>query len=96
MHKRILILLTLMLVSCLSISTTSFSSDKILEVEYHQLTKDARKEIDCLADNVYHEAGYETEQGRMAVAFVTLNRVQEPRFPTDLCSVVKQKTKYTC
>jgi len=96
MHKRILILLTLMLVSCLSISTTSFSSDKVLDIEYHQLTKEARKEIDCLADNVYHEAGYEAEQGRMAVAFVTLNRVQDPRFPKDICSVVKQKNNYTC
>ncbi|CAB5220555.1 spore_SleB, spore cortex-lytic enzyme [uncultured Caudovirales phage] len=96
MHKSILILISLILVSCLSVTNTSFSTDKILEVEYHQLTKEARKEIDCLADNVYHEAGYETEQGRMAVAFVTLNRLQDPRFPKDICSVVKQKTNYTC
>lgn len=96
MHKRILILITLIMVSCLSISNTSFSTTKTLDVEYDQLTKEAKKQIDCLADNVYHEAGYENHQGRMAVAFVTMNRVQDPRFPKDICGVVKQKVNYTC
>lgn len=84
------------MVSCLSISNTSFSTTKTLDVEYDQLTKEAKKQIDCLADNVYHEAGYENHQGRMAVAFVTMNRVQDPRFPKDICGVVKQKVNYTC
>lgn len=96
MHKRILTIILLILASCIPLSNISYSTNKIIEVEYHQLTKDTQKQIDCLADNVYHEAGYEPEQGRMAVAFVTLNRLQDPRFPKDICAVVKQKTKYTC
>ena len=96
MHKRILILLSLLVVSCLSVSNISYSSDNILSVEYNQLTKEAKKQLDCLADNVYHEAGYETEKGRIAVAFVTMNRVQDPRFPKDICGVVKQKVNTTC
>jgi spore germination cell wall hydrolase CwlJ-like protein len=96
MHKRILTIILLILASCIPLSNISYSTSKIIEVEYHQLTKDTKREIDCLADNVYHEAGYETQQGRMAVAFVTLNRVQDPRFPKDICGVVKQKNNYTC
>ena len=102
MHNRILILLSLILlisltlVSCLQIANSKPTTNRILEISYNQLTKETRKELDCLADNIYHEAGYETEQGRMAVAFVTLNRVQDPRFPKDICGVVKQKTNYTC
>ena len=101
MHNRILILFSLILliiltvVSCINVANSK-PTNRILEISYNQLTKETQKEIDCLADNVYHEAGYETQQGRMAVAFVTLNRVQDPRFPKDICGVVKQKTNYTC
>jgi len=70
--------------------------DKILKIEYKQLTKEARKQIDCLAENIYYEAGWEPTDGRVAVALVTLNRVQDPRYPKDICSVVKQKINSTC
>jgi spore germination cell wall hydrolase CwlJ-like protein len=69
----------------------------MLDVQYNQLTKDAQKQIDCLADNIYHEAGYESEEGKQAVAFVTLNRAQQSeRFGKDICSVVKQKVNSVC
>lgn len=74
----------------------SYSDDRQINVEYTQLTKDARKQVDCLADNIYYEAGYEPERGKVAVALVTLNRTQDDRFPKDICSVVKQKVKSTC
>ena len=51
------------------------------------------KEIECLAENIYHEARSESTAGRMAVALVTLNRVKDERFPNTICGVVKQ-TKY--
>jgi spore germination cell wall hydrolase CwlJ-like protein len=60
------------------------------------LTAEARTQVDCLAENIYYEAGYEPRDGKIAVAMVTLNRVQDPQFPKDICSVVKQKTKSTC
>ena len=50
-------------------------------------------EIECLAQNIYHEARSESTAGRMAVALVTLNRVNDKRFPDSICGVVKQ-TKY--
>jgi spore germination cell wall hydrolase CwlJ-like protein len=69
---------------------------RLLEVTYSDLTPVARKQIDCLADNIYYESAYEPQSGQIAVALVTLNRVNHPAFPKDVCGVVKQKTKSTC
>ena len=96
MRIRLYTLLILFLISSFIFVSASFSTDRIIDVRYEQLTKDAKKQIDCLADNIYHEAGYEPDQGKIAVALVTMNRVQDPRYPKDICSVVKQKVKYTC
>lgn len=43
----------------------------------------------CLAENVYYEARNEDIQGQYAVASVTLNRTNDPRFPKTVCDVVK-------
>lgn len=47
--------------------------------------------LDCLAMNIYKEAGNESFEGRVAVAQVTLNRVDDGRFGKDVCGVVYQK-----
>lgn len=47
--------------------------------------------LDCLAMNIYREAGHESFEGKVAVAQVTLNRVDHEAFPKDVCSVVYQK-----
>lgn len=44
----------------------------------------------CLAENIYYEARNEDIRGQFAVASVTLNRVNDPRFPNTICGVVKQ------
>jgi spore germination cell wall hydrolase CwlJ-like protein len=93
---RIYIPLVLLILSAVFISKTSFSESILLDVKYNQLTKETQKQIDCLADNIYHEAGHESDEGKKAVALVTLNRTQDPRFPKDICGVVKQKTLNTC
>ena len=86
----------LVAVALLPIFFIATPSEKIIEIQYSQLTKETQKQVDCLADNIYHEAGYEPEDGKVAVALVTLNRLQDPRFPKDICGVVKQKTRATC
>jgi spore germination cell wall hydrolase CwlJ-like protein len=45
-------------------------------------------DIDCLAKNIYHEARGEPLEGQIAVAQVTLNRVQNPRYHNTVCGVV--------
>ena len=48
----------------------------------------------CLAQNIYFEAGNQSLDGMAAVADVTLNRVQNGRYPNDICSVVKEGLKH--
>lgn len=50
-----------------------------------------KKELECLALNIYREAGHEPFEGKVAVAQVTLNRVEHSKFPDDVCSVVYEK-----
>lgn len=49
----------------------------------------------CLVDNVYYEAGNQPWIGKMSVAYVTINRVKDSRWPTSICEVVWQKTAPT-
>ena len=53
--------------------------------------KTREQQLDCLAINIYREAGYEPFEGKVAVAQVTLNRVKDGRFGKDVCGVVYQK-----
>ena len=48
-------------------------------------------QLDCLARNIYHEAGSEPFEGKVAVAQVTINRTESGSFPSDICKVVYQK-----
>jgi hypothetical protein len=43
------------------------------------------KELNCLTRNIYYEARGESEQGQLAVAQVTLNRVESGMFPNSIC-----------
>jgi spore germination cell wall hydrolase CwlJ-like protein len=67
-----------------------------LNVKYEQLTKHARQQVDCLAQNMYFESGWEPEAGQIAVAMVTINRQESGDFAPTICGVVKQKTASTC
>ncbi len=48
------------------------------------------KELTCLATNIYFEARDQVTKGQIAVALVTINRVESKRFPNTICEVVKQ------
>ena len=48
----------------------------------------------CLAQNIYFEAGNQPLAGRIAVANVTLNRVEDLQFPETICDVVYQSKAY--
>lgn len=49
----------------------------------------------CLALNIYHEARGEPLDGRIAVAQVTMNRVESKRYPNTVCEVVYQKSQFS-
>ena len=54
--------------------------------------KTRERQLDCLAMNIYREAGHENFEGKVAVAQVTMNRAAHPSFPKDVCAVVFQKS----
>jgi spore germination cell wall hydrolase CwlJ-like protein len=53
--------------------------------------KTRERQLECLAINIYREAGYEPFEGKVAVAQVTMNRVATGKFGDDVCGVVYQK-----
>lgn len=68
---------------------------EFLELSYDKKQK-VMREVECLAKNIYYEAGSEPYNGKLAVAQVTMNRVKSNQFPRTVCGVVYQKTKGTC
>ena len=61
-----------------------------------KLTKVEKQQVECLAQNVYYEAGYEPTKGKIAVAMVTLNRVHSGLYPKSICGTMTQKIEETC
>lgn len=53
-----------------------------------------QSEVDCLARNIYHEAGNSTRLDERAVAHVTINRKNSGQFPNTICGVVYQPRQF--
>lgn len=53
------------------------------------------QDIECLAQNIYHEARGEGRIGQLAVAQVTLNRLATRGFPDTICEVVYQYKQFS-
>jgi spore germination cell wall hydrolase CwlJ-like protein len=56
--------------------------------------EDRLRQLDCLTRNIYWEAASEPFEGKVAVAQVTLNRVESGRFANTVCGVVYQKNVF--
>jgi spore germination cell wall hydrolase CwlJ-like protein len=56
-----------------------------------RVSESFNQQIECLAETIYYEAGSESYEGKLSVAQVVLNRVNNYKFPKDICSVVYQK-----
>lgn len=62
----------------------------IIKVPVAQKITVNKKELDCMASNIYFEAATQSRVGKIAVAQVTMNRVRSPKFPNSVCEVVYQ------
>lgn len=54
----------------------------------------SEREIKCVADMVFGEAGGEPFEGKVAVAAVALRRSLEAQWPDDLCDVVREPNQF--
>ena len=86
----------------MSIFVIALLSHKVISAKFEHLkaekqyvspitAKMRQTQLECLARNIYYEAGYEPFEGKVAVAQVTLNRAESGQFPADVCQVVYQK-----
>ena len=54
-----------------------------------------KRDIICLAKNIYFEANDQSYIGQQAVAWVTLNRVTSGDYPNNICDVVFQYKQFS-
>ena len=92
--KKLFISVVLILASVISVGS---STERIHDVEnmwtykpYSSMLENRKKQLTCLATNIYFEARNEPFAGQFAVALVTLNRVNDSAFPNTICDVVYQ------
>jgi len=89
-------LLGLILVSVLVQNITHAKMEKLREGQMLSSNdvvtiKTREKQLECMAMNIYREAGHEPFEGKVAVAQVTMNRVKDGRFGDDVCGVIYKK-----
>ena len=79
-----------------NIITPSIAEAKtnIFDVEKNPILYN-RKDIACLAKNIYFEAATEPMLGKMAVAQVTINRVKNGYWGDTVCDVVNAKDQFS-
>lgn len=89
-HRMLMLLpMLFLLVMCSSAIKVEQQTIEPVETVAKQVDQ---KELKCLADNIYFEAGGESTEGKAAVARVVLNRINHGFAPTP-CKVVYQTTK---
>lgn len=64
--------------------------------QYVPLTENDVAQIQCLAENAYFEAGNQSEEGKLAVTNVVMNRLKDDRFPKTPCDVIYERVKGVC
>lgn len=74
---------------CLYLSPTNISANSEIVSLFSE------REIECLAKNIYFEARGESTRGKLAVAQVTINRMNDYRWPKTICQVVYQRGQFS-
>jgi spore germination cell wall hydrolase CwlJ-like protein len=92
--KILFVILGLALVSAIGYKAVMFKLERNKEIALTMsgVTAEVRnKQLECLAKNIYYEAGNQSFEGKVAVAQVTINRTESGQFPADICKVIYQK-----
>tara|TARA_Y100001951_G_scaffold30231_1_gene23678 strand:+ start:249 stop:878 length:630 start_codon:yes stop_codon:yes gene_type:complete len=67
----------------------------LLDIPAVHKMKLREKDVKCLAKNIFFEAAVESTAGKVAVAYVTLNRVESNKYPNTICDVVYQGSHFS-
>ena len=103
MENILKILLKLMGIATACIFITIISTLKLEQYKAHALMLHESdyptsvvidQELNCMAMNIYREAAGEPFEGKVAVAQVTMNRVNHTDFPKSVCAVVYEKNVF--
>ena len=91
--KASLILLAAFMVASIAQVAINYKLNKVdvFHKTSHITAEVRNKQLECRAQNIYYEAGYEPFEGKVAVAQVTMNRVKSGQFPSDVCAVIHQR-----
>ena len=92
---RLIAILAGLLIVISSVQTAlSYRMQSLEEPAVQGSARYIEKELTCLAKNIYWEAASEPFEGKVAVAQVTINRLQSGKFADSVCGVVYQKTTF--
>jgi spore germination cell wall hydrolase CwlJ-like protein len=83
-------------VKIVKVPVTKVIEKEVVVKEPVYLSQYDKKQIQCMAENTYFEAGHEPYKGRIAVNNVVLNRAKDKRFPKTPCGVINQRTARVC
>lgn len=87
--------LAVLFLTQVSVNAQDTRDESLPSLAVSRLEYDA-EQLACLARNIYYEARGESFEGKVAVAQVTVNRANSPRFPDDICGVVYQRVRGFC
>jgi len=74
-------------------NAVDFTQDYYKPLEFNRV-KYTSADAECLAKNIYFEAGVESTAGKLAVANVTINRAANKNYPNTICGVVQEGIHY--
>ena len=100
MVKVVRVILALVAILWSTTSLTNSVDVTLLEYSHYYKPLDynvvrySPEEVNCLAKNIYFEAGAESTAGKLAVANVTINRTMQEKFPNTICDVVQEGKHY--
>lgn len=79
------------------VSTPAIAQQNISMAAQNEVTNsNDQRQIECLAKNIYREAGGESIKGKYAVAHVVMNRAKSGKFRSNPCDVVYQRSSKGC
>jgi len=70
------------------------TNEIVKEIDINSIPFSLDNDYHCLASNIYWEARNQPIIGKLAVANVTLNRVNSKKYPNSICGVVTQTRFY--